>query len=91
MTSQLDAETRSIHQAIRDFVVANFLFGLNGNQLTDQDSFIGKGILDSTGVLELSQFVEETYRITIRDDELAPDNFDSIERLARYIARKRNE
>ena len=91
MTFPRNADTESVERTIRDFVISNFLFGQDGNQLTDQDSFIGKGILDSTGVLELSHFVEETFHITIRDDELAPHNFDSIERLVRYISRKRSE
>ena len=88
MIPQLGLEEESIRVTIRNFVVSNFLFGRDGNQLSNEESFIKKGIIDSTGVLELSTFVEDTYRIKIPDDELTPDNFDSIERLAQYIRHK---
>ena len=88
MVPQPCLEEESIRTAIRNFVVSNFLFGRYGNQLTNEESFIQKGIIDSTGILELSTFVESTYQIRISDDELTLDNFDSIERLVRYIRRK---
>ncbi len=73
---------------MRHFVVSNFLFRQGGNALRNDASFIQKGIIDSTGVLEVSTFIEEAFRIKIPDDELTLDNFDSIERLAQYIRQK---
>jgi acyl carrier protein len=76
-----------ITERIRGFVVENFLLGA-GENLKNDDSFLGQGIIDSTGVLELVGLVEETYEIEVGDDELTPENFDSIDRIAGYVARK---
>ena len=54
-------------------------------QLKNDASFLEEGIVDSTGVLELVLFVEETFGITVNDEEIVPDNFDSVEKLARYV------
>ena len=81
-------EVESIEATIRHFVVSNFLFGRGGDGLTNHDSFIARGIIDSTGVLELSLFIEQTFQTPIADDELIPDNFDSIHCLAQYVRRK---
>jgi acyl carrier protein len=51
-------------------------------------SFLEEGIMDSTGVLELVMFVEETFHVTVEDEEIVPENFDSVSRLAAYIRRK---
>jgi acyl carrier protein len=76
-----------ITERIRGFVVENFLLGA-GENLKNDDSFLAQGIIDSTGVLELVGLVEETYEIEVGDDELTPENFDSIDRIAGYVARK---
>ncbi len=74
---------------IRNFVVENFLYGQNDG-LGDDISFMQKGIIDSTGILELVAFVEEKYGISVADEELIPDNFDSINKLSTYIVKKLN-
>ena len=73
---------------VREFVIENFLFGGDGEGLSDEDSFLDRGIIDSTGVLELVTFLEETFRIQIDDEELVPDNLDSIQRVARFVTDK---
>jgi len=78
----------SIEQQLREFVVNNFLFGQGGDQLSNRDSFLEKGIVDSTGVLELVAFLEEQYQIKIDDEELVPANLDSIDNLVRFIEKK---
>ena len=77
-----------IDRQLREFVVNNFLFGQDEDQLSDHDSFLDKGIIDSTGVLELVSFLEEQYRIKIEDEELVPANLDSINNLARFVEKK---
>lgn len=72
---------------IRRYVVGNFLFG-EEKGLRDEHSFLATGIVDSTGILELVSFVEESYQIQVADDELIPENFDSINRIAAYVQRK---
>lgn len=78
----------TIAQDIRDFVIANFLFGRNGDQLTDDKSFLDSGIIDSTGVLELVAFLEEKFGISVGDRELLPENLDSVQNAARFVAGK---
>jgi acyl carrier protein len=75
-----------VQQRIRKHIIEGFLFGSNG--LGDEDSFLEYGVVDSTGILELVLFVEEAFSIVVDDDELLPENFDSISSLTRYVTRK---
>ncbi len=74
-----------MRQELRQFVIDNFLFGKNGDSFTDDDSFLEKGIIDSTGVLELVAFLQSKYSMTIQDEDLVPENLDSIENLMRFV------
>ena len=74
-------------QQIRDFIVENFLFG-NDNGLKDDTSFLDEGIMDSTGALELVTFLEQNFSITVEDEELVPENLDSINNVVTYLAGK---
>jgi acyl carrier protein len=73
---------------LRQFIVDNFLFGKADAPLASSDSLLERGIIDSTGVLELVGFLEQKYGITIQDEELVPENLDSIERLVRFVSKK---
>jgi len=75
-----------LNEELRQFVLDNFLFGRNSVGLADQDSFLAKGIIDSTGVLELVAFLEQRYGIHMQDFDLVPENLDSIENLARFVS-----
>lgn len=75
---------------LRDFIIQNFLYGQEDNGFTDNDSFLEKGIIDSTGVLELVSFIEGKYEISVADEELIPDNFDSLNKLSTFISNKIN-
>ncbi len=79
---------RHIEQELREFVINNFLFGQGGDGLSNDDSFLEKGIIDSTGVLELVAFLEEKFQITLQDEELVPANLDSINHLVGFLQRK---
>lgn len=72
---------------VREFIVENFLFG-DGDQFDDDTSFLESGIIDSTGILELIGFLEETYSIAIQDDELVPKNFDNLYKVTQYLGKK---
>jgi len=74
---------------IRNFVVETFLFGQDAG-LTNETSFLEQGIVDSTGVLELVAHLERTYKIKVKDEELVPDNLDSIDSIANFLATKRS-
>ena len=76
-----------IKSKIREFIIENFLFG-SADGLQDGTSFLEEGIIDSTGVLELVTFLEETYEIQVEDEELIPENLDSLNNLAAYLERK---
>lgn len=71
----------------KDFIISNFLFGENGDSLGADDSFLETGVIDSTGILEVVAWVEETFGFRVADVDLVPENFDSITRLGNYIAR----
>jgi acyl carrier protein len=72
---------------IREFICENFLFG-ETNGLKDDTSFLEEGIIDSTGVLELVNFLEEEFCITIADEELIPENLDSINNVSAFLIDK---
>lgn len=74
-------------QRVRDFVRSNFLVS-DDVLLTDSASLLELGIVDSTGVLEIIAFVERSYGFAVADDEIIPENLDSIERIAAYVGRK---
>ncbi len=76
--------------AVREFIVQNFLFGDNG-YIKDDTSFLGTRIIDSTGILELVSFLEATYGISISDDELLPENLDTLKNIERFLEQKVSE
>jgi len=73
-----------IRKQLREFIKNNFLLG-NDSNLTDDDSFMGKGIVDSTGILEVVSFVEENFNCKVADEDLLPENLDSINNLIKYV------
>lgn len=75
--------------AVRQFIIENFLFEEDEN-LKDDTSFLENGIIDSTGVLEMVTFLEETYDLHVEDEDMIPENLDSLEAIAHYITRKKN-
>ena len=80
-------------QELRTFIVDNFLFGDASGRFAfaDDDSFQQRGIVDSTGILELVCHLQERYRIDIDDAEIVPDNLDSVTKVARFVERKTAE
>ena len=71
---------------IKEFIIENFLFG-EENDLNDDTSFLEEGIIDSTGVLELIEFLEEEFEIEIDDEDMIPENLDSLNNLEIFIAK----
>jgi acyl carrier protein len=74
-------------QQIRDFVTSNF-YVPHPKALEDRTSLLDQGIIDSTGVLEVIMYIESTFGVTVEDSEMLPENLDSIERIAAFVARK---
>ncbi|MCL4698172.1 MAG: acyl carrier protein [Burkholderiaceae bacterium] len=75
--------------AVRRFLEDNFLLEARAASLGDDDSFIEHQVLDSTGFMELVAWIEETYAFKVADDEMLPENLDSLAAVAAYVARKR--
>jgi len=80
-----------IKKQIRNFILENFLFTNSDTALSNDQSFMDSGIIDSTGILELITFVEETFEIEIQDDDVIPENLDSVDQLSGFIQRKMGE
>jgi acyl carrier protein len=80
-------KTATLVQQLRTFVIENFLFG-GQDALTDEQSFLETGLIDSTGVLQLVAFLEQSYGIEISDDELIPENLDSIRNISAFLRTK---
>lgn len=78
----------SIAKVIRSYIAENILFSGNAYPYADETSFLDEGVLDSMNVLQLVTFVEKQFDIPVDDQDIVPDNFDSVSRLSRYIARK---
>lgn len=76
-------------QRIKEYVLKNFLFTDDVKALSDSASLIGEGVIDSTGILELVNYLEETFGIKVDDEEMTPANFDSIQTIAAFVGRKR--
>ena len=77
----------SLREQIRNFILENFILE-NPEDLVDDESMLEKGIIDSTGVLELVAFLESTYEIKVEDEELIPENLDSIKNIVAYLEKK---
>lgn len=78
-----------VRNQVREFVLNNFLFGDSGRLPGDADSLLAAGVVDSTGVLELVDFLETDLGVKVADDETVPANLDSIENLTQFVLRKR--
>jgi len=72
---------------VREFIVENFLFG-DDSSLKNDTSFLQERIVDSTGILEIIAFLEEQFAIKIEDDELLPENLDSLDNIDVFLKRK---
>lgn len=78
-----------IKDQVRQFVTSNF-YVADPSSLDDNASLLDRGVIDSTGVLEVIFFIEEKFGIKVEDSEMLPDNLDSIDRIASFIDRKKN-
>jgi acyl carrier protein len=74
---------------IRTFIIENFLFGDTASMPDDKTSLLDSGVLDSTGVLELVAFIEETWDFEMADDDIVPANLDSVMKIAAFVMSKR--
>jgi acyl carrier protein len=79
---------QQIELQVRDFVIGQFLFDVEHKNLANNVSFLDTGIVDSTGILELVAYLEDNYGVTIEDEELVPENLDSVNNIVAFVSRK---
>ncbi|MEM1433796.1 MAG: acyl carrier protein [Pseudomonadota bacterium] len=84
----MTTDTTAMRSKLRSFILDNYLFTDDESALDDQASFLEEGTLDSTGILELVMFLEESFGIGIADDEMVPENLDSIAAALAFAQRK---
>lgn len=75
-------------ERIRRFVLDNLLLGDSDRMPSDAESLLEAGVIDSTGILELIEFLEDAFGITVEDTETVPENLDGVERILGYLGRK---
>lgn len=78
----------SVENKIRSYILENYLFTDDQSMLDSNDSFLQKNILDSTGMLEVIYFLEDEFGIKVRDEEMIPDNLDSVSRISSFLSSK---
>ena len=78
-------------EQIRRFLAENYLFTDDPTALGLDDSLLGKGIVDSTGMLEVILFIEEQWGIKMADRDMVPENLDSVSRIAAYVNARRQD
>jgi len=78
----------SVENKIRSYILENYLFTDDQSMLDSNDSFLQKNILDSTGMLEVIYFLEDEFGIKVRDEEMIPDNLDSVSRISAFLSSK---
>ena len=79
----------NIEQQIRAYILDSFLFTDDQSQLDNADSFLDKGIIDSTGILEVIHFLQDEFHISVDDAEMIPENLDSVNNLVAFVGRKK--
>jgi acyl carrier protein len=80
--------TTDIAGRVRGFIEDNFLYRTDQGELSDQESLLEAGLIDSTGILELVAYLESEFSLQMADDEIVPENLDSVTAIAAYVARK---
>ena len=78
-----------VRDKVRDFILQNYLFTTDTSALGLDDSLLEKGVVDSSGMMEIIFFIEETLGVAMRDDEMTPDNLDSVNKIANFVQGKR--
>ena len=78
----------SVEDKVRNYILENYLFTDDQSELDSEDSFLEKGIIDSTGILEIIFFLEEEFGLSVEDEEMIPENLDSVNNIVKFINSK---
>lgn len=79
----------SLEKQLRSYILQNFLFTEDESALKNSDSFLAKGLIDSTGIMEVIFFLQEEFGIQVEDAEMVPANLDSVDNILAFVARKK--
>lgn len=82
---------QDVKKTVRQYIADNFMMGESGAEIGDEQSFLDHHIIDSTGFIEMVTFLESHYGIQIKDEEMIPENLDSLANIARFIAFKQGK
>jgi len=82
---------QNVEEMIRKYIADNILFSKDGYPYADDASFLENGIIDSMNVLELVVFVEDHFNISVNDEDVVPENFDSLQSMSTYVRQKQAE
>jgi len=88
MSTMPQSTTEAVRSALREHILANFLFTEDQSALEDDDSFQETRIIDSMGMIQLIQFMEAEYQIKVQDEEMVPEKLDSVNRLVKFVMGK---
>jgi len=80
----------AIEEKLRNYILENYLFTDDQSALNNGDSFLDKGIIDSTGILEVIYFIEDEFNIKVDDEEMIPENLDSVNNIVNFIEQKQS-
>jgi acyl carrier protein len=83
----MSSEVTSVEAKVRGYILENLLFSSNDAELPNDASLLERGIIDSTGVLEIILFLEEEFGVHIKAEEMLPENFDSVDNIVRFVDR----
>ncbi|MEE8868544.1 MAG: acyl carrier protein [Acidipropionibacterium acidipropionici] len=84
----MSTSATGVHDRVREFVLDSLLLGDASRMPSDSESLLESGVIDSTGILELIEFIEEAFGVHVADGETVPENLDGIDRVAAYVTRK---
>lgn len=79
----------SIEKTIKNYILENYMFTDDASKLANDDSLLKKGIIDSTGILEVIAYLGEEFGVMVKDEEMVPENLDSVNNLVAFVTRKR--
>lgn len=79
----------STEQIMRNYILENYLFTDDQSALANKDSFMEKGFIDSTGILEVIFFLEDELGVKVEDEEMIPENLDSVDNIVAFVAAKK--
>lgn len=82
--------TEDVKMKVKEYLLDNFLMGEEEEEIEDNSSFLDMGIIDSTGILELVSFLEKTFDLEITDQEMVPENLDSLESIEKFVGIKKS-